>query len=384
MNILFVVNTAYVNGNGLSASCRRTVKYLRELGETVKVLSASAKNEDEHPDFVLPTYKMPVFQPLITKQGYSFAKSDKDVIRKAVRWADVVHLEEPFILQVVVAKIATEEGKVITGTYHLHPENLYSSVHLQKSKLLNGTTMRVWRDMVFYHCKILQCPTENVRERLESWHFKSELRVISNGMIPFEDEREPIDIVKPEGAYLVVSTGRLSVEKDQYTLIRAVKRSAFADRILLVLAGRGPEHDKMQAQVNDLYHSGVLKIKPVVGFFSLGQLRSLYDIADLYVHCATVEVEGLSCMEAVQQGVVPIIAKGPLTATSQFALSEKSTFPVGDDIALANAIDYWLSDDGLRRSEAEKYKGTSKAYDVKTCVSALRKMLYDAYEMRDK
>ena len=35
MKILFVVNNFYASGNGLSASARRTVRYLKEAGEEV-------------------------------------------------------------------------------------------------------------------------------------------------------------------------------------------------------------------------------------------------------------------------------------------------------------------------------------------------------------
>ena len=51
MKILFVVNNYYASGNGLSASARRTVKYLREAGEDV-----------------------PVFDPLIQSHGYTTTK----------------------------------------------------------------------------------------------------------------------------------------------------------------------------------------------------------------------------------------------------------------------------------------------------------------------
>ena len=51
-------------------------------------------------DYVLPDDIIPVFSGIIKKQGYAFAKSDDEVIREAVRWADVVHLEEPFDLQI--------------------------------------------------------------------------------------------------------------------------------------------------------------------------------------------------------------------------------------------------------------------------------------------
>ena len=46
MKILFVVNNFYASGNGLSASARRTVRYLREAGEEVRVLSGRNHEAD--------------------------------------------------------------------------------------------------------------------------------------------------------------------------------------------------------------------------------------------------------------------------------------------------------------------------------------------------
>lgn len=98
MKILFVMNNAFTRGNGLAGSCRNTVKYLREAGEDVRILSAAGA-DGEKPDYLLPDAQIPVFDGLVRKQGYSFAKRDRDIITEAVRWADVVHLEEPLILR---------------------------------------------------------------------------------------------------------------------------------------------------------------------------------------------------------------------------------------------------------------------------------------------
>ena len=87
---------------------------------------------------------------------------------------------------------------------------------------------------------------------------------------------------------------------------------------------------------------GVVKYPPKLGFYDREELNELIKTAYLYIHCAWVEVEGLSCAEAIQEGVVPIIAKGRLTATAQFALDDRSTFPVFDSRALAEKIDWWI------------------------------------------
>lgn len=57
-----------------------------------------------------------------------FASTDKKVLKEAVLWADVVHLKEPFVLQIHAIKMAGRLGKPVTGTYHLHPENVFSSL----------------------------------------------------------------------------------------------------------------------------------------------------------------------------------------------------------------------------------------------------------------
>ena len=129
MKILFVLNNYYATGNGLSASARRTVQALKDAGEEVRVLSGPNPDPNgPQPEFLLPNFYFPIFQPIIDAHGYHFASGEKDIIEKAVRWADVVHLEEPFVLEIKTIKIAKRLGKPITGTYHLHPENVFCSL----------------------------------------------------------------------------------------------------------------------------------------------------------------------------------------------------------------------------------------------------------------
>ncbi|MBO6169964.1 MAG: glycosyltransferase [Bacteroidales bacterium] len=378
MKILFVVNNFYASGNGLSASARRTVQYLREAGQEVRVLSGPNLEQDSpQPDYILNVIKIPVFNPIITAHGYCFAGADKKIIREAVAWADLVHLEEPFVIEMVAGRIARQMGVPCTATYHLHPENMFSSVHLGGWKFLNNTTLRLWRDYVFNNCSHIQCPTKHVVDRLKRFHFKSELREISNGIIPDKCIRsaEP----KPDNAPVnVVCIGRLAVEKDQYTLIKAIRYSRHADRIRLFFAGRGPEAEKMQRQAAKLYSDGVVKYAPEFKFRDRDQLRELAAASDIYVHCANVEVEGLSALEALQQGVVPVIAQGELTATAQFALDSRSLFPAGDAKALAERLDYWIEHPDERLAMGRRYAESMEAYDIHKSIDELIEMYRSA------
>lgn len=384
MKILFVLNNFYVKGNGLSASARRTVQALRDAGEEVRVLSGPNPDPNgPQPDFLLPSFCFPLFQPIIDAHGYHFASGDKRIIEEAVRWADVVHLEEPFVLEIKTIKIAKRLGKPLTGTYHLHPENVFCSLGMGWWHGINSFMLKLWRDWVFNHCAFVQCPTQNVFERLQRYHFSSKLKVFSNGLIPdrcIRPSEMPVDYLDPERPLKVVYIGRLSVEKDQPTLIEAIRHSAYAKRIQLHFAGQGPKAKAYKKMAVKLYEKGIVKYKPEFGFYNRDELRTLAAGADLCIHCATIEVEGLSIMEALQQAAVPVIAEGYHTGTSQFALDSRSIFPEKDPKALAEKMDWWLSHPEERWEEGKRYVKSMEQYDIANSVQALIKMFEEAIQ----
>ena len=388
MKILFIINNLYATGNGLSASARRTIQYLKETGNEVKVLSGPNPDPDgPAPDFPLKHFSFPIFEPLIAAHGYSFANGEPKRIEEAVRWADVVHMEEPFVLQVKAVRICRRLGVPCTGTYHLHPEHIFSSLSMGGWKFLNRSLLRFWRNWVFNFCDRVQCPTQNVMDRLRRYHFKPELEVFSNGLIPdtcLRPATPPEDYEDPARPLLVVYIGRLSVEKDQPTLLEAMKHSAYAKRIQLYFAGQGPKAKSYRRKAMKLYKDGVLGYEPVFKFCSRDELRTLASRADLCVHCATIEVEGLSIMEAMQQGAVPIIAEGRYSGTSQFALDRRSRFPEKNPEALAARIDWWLSHPAERWEMGKQYAASMEPYDIRKSVKHLLDMFQHAIDNKGR
>lgn len=385
MKILIVINCYYSIGNGMSASSRRTAKYLKEAGHDVRVLSGPNLLADEpQPEFPLKRFVFPLFQPLIDALGYQYASSDKDMIRKAVEWADVIHLQEPFTLEYKTIRIAEKLGKPLTATYHLHPENITCHMGpLFYWKGLNKTLLYAARKLFYDHCTAVQCPTENVRGRLEDIHCRCRLELISNGVTPDTCIRPlemPADYEDPQRPLELLYIGRLSVEKDQFTLIEAIRHSQYADRIRLHFAGQGDAEKAIRRKAARLVKDGVVRYEPVFGFYNRDELRSLAAHADLCIHCATIEVEGLSIMEAMQQAVVPVIAVGSTTGTSQFALDERSKFPQKDPKALAERIDYWLSHPRERWEMGFKYAESVKNYDIAGSIDALTAMFEKAVQ----
>ena len=82
-------------------------------------------------------------------------------------------------------------------------------------------------------------------------------------------------------------------------------------------------------------------------------------------------------MEAMQQAVVPVIAEGRCSGTSQFALDDRSIFPQKDAKALAERIDYWLDHPQERWEMGFKYAESMEKYDIANSAKRLIEM-YEA------
>ena len=397
LKLLFVINNLYTRGNGLSASARRTITLLRERGHDVRVLSSGSAEQAQAcdftaPEFTLPAMRFPLADAIISAQGYAFAKLKRKVIKQAVAWADVVHLEEPFGLQARTAHAAKHAGKPVLATYHIHPENITATIHLDGLWPLNALLLTSWRRRIYALAQVVQCPSDSVRQRLQRWGMGDKLVTISNGvgLAPSKpaagtkteycapggrqvETKQTPGKAQPEGeqVYRLLVVGRFSREKDQATILKAMRHSRYASQIQLVFAGRGPTEKSLRRAASRLVRDGVLKHAPSFNFFDAAGLDTQAEQADLYIHAAFIEVEGLSCLEVLRHGVVPVIAHSPLTATSQFALDAHSRFKARDPKALARAIDYWLTDNDRRQTEAQKYLNIGAHYDINDCVSRL-------------
>ena len=397
LKLLFVINNLYTRGNGLSASARRTITLLRERGHDVRVLSSGTVEQAQAcnftaPEFTLPARHFPLADAIISAQGYAFAKPKRKVIKQAVAWADVVHLEEPFGLQARTVHVAKRVGTPVLATYHIHPENITATIHLDGVWPLNAFLLASWRRRIYALVQVVQCPSDSVRQRLQRWGLEDKLVTISNGvgLAPSKpaagtkteycapdgrqtEAKQTSGGAQPEGEqiYRLVVVGRFSREKDQATILKAMRHSRYASQIQLVFAGRGPTEKSLRRAASRLVRDGVLKHAPSFNFFDAAGLDAQAEQADLYIHAAFIEVEGLSCLEVLRHGVVPVIAHSPLTATSQFALDAHSRFKARDPNALARAIDYWLSDNDRRQTEAQEYLNIGAHYDINDCVSRL-------------
>ena len=236
---------------------------------------------------------------------------------------------------------------------------------------------------MYSYCDAIHAPTEAVKERLQAVGYQTPISAFSNGLpsssIRSEESikhqvlkvsegrsRNTNDVT---GRFTLVSTGRLAPEKNHEVLLRALAYSRHSHNIDLHLAGSGPlERDlhKLAAPLAAQVH---------IGFVPHNQLIALLDRADIYVHCALVEIEGLAALEAMARGCMPIIARSEQSSTWRYALDPRNMFNARNPRQLAALLDYWLEHPLERTELSTRYNSLAHRLDMKHSIDAIEDLL---------
>ena len=378
MRILFVIDTFYTSNNGTSISAQRYAAELRKRGHEVRILCGDKHKEgygqNADDDFCTGIFHFPIFQFMCEKHDFFYANSNHEVIREACDWAEVVHIYTPFFLSNDVIKYCQLTDKPVTAAFHVQPENITASLGFGKVGWVNDMIYRIFRRTTFDHVRHIHTPSAFIANELRKRDYRAQMHIISNGI---HDEfiqagKRQADAPIAEDAnrlYKIMMIGRLSQEKRQDVIIKAMQYSKYADKIQLVFAGRGPEYNRY------VRLGRKLKNKPLFIYRQRPELIDELMTTDLYIHASDMEIEAISCIEAFATGRVPVIANSDNSATPQFALDERSLFRAGDPQDLARAIDYWLDHPEERERMGKRYAMAARKYSLSRCVALFERML---------
>lgn len=364
--------------NGTTATAMRLGHNLMARGHEVRVLTSSDYDGSAGEKiYKLNQYKVPVFNTLIEKQGMIFSQPDDEIINLAIKDSDLVHIILPFNLGRRVKALCKVQNIPYTTAFHCQPENISSSIYLGKLGFVNNFIYGYLGE--FYdEDDVIHCPSNMIAEQLIKHKYKSEIKVISNGITNlFTMERKE----KPEAfkdKIVLVSTGRYSSEKRQDLIMNAIMKSKYKKYIVLILCGKGPKHKKLMRRANRLENSTVFK------FCSQEELKEIYNYADFYIHASDAEIEGLACMEAFACGLIPLISNSKKSATSQFALNENCIFKRGSSKDLARKLDYMIEHPEELKELRKQYAESAEKYRIDKCIDQIEEMFKERIEKTKK
>lgn len=370
MNILFVIDQYNSHNNGISISTARFAGTLRDAGHDVRIVTTGTPSEHL---YIVPERYVPLATHFAHAQGQLFGKQKKDVLTKAIEWCDVVHFVMPWKLSKCGLKIAKKLNKPYTAAFHIQAENITYNLGINNSKFAINFIYSFFRKF-YKKVNHIHCPSQFIADELKAHNYKNQLHVISNGI---NENFLPIKMDKPESLkdkIVITMVGRHSIEKRQDILINAVMKSKYSDKIQLIFAGKGPKTKYYQKLAKKL------PIMPIFESYAQPDLIKILQYSDLYVHASEVEIEAISCLEAMACGLVPIISNSTISATKQFAIDDKSLFNNGDSDDLAKKIDYWIENPEEKEVYSKKYVEHAEDYSIKRSIEKFEEMISAAIE----
>ena len=377
MKIAIICDVLGKANNGTSLAAYNLIRSLEAKGHDVRVVCPDKDKIGQKNYYIVPEYYFGPFQRYIEKNGVAPAKVDKKILKSAIADADVIHVMIPFGLGKASEIYASQHNLPLTAGFHCQAENITSHIFLKNSKFANKVVYRILHRRLFRYCDCIHYPTQFICDVFEKVVGPTHHRVISNGV---SNEFCPgVCEKKDDGVFTVVFVGRYSPEKSHDVLIDAVSKSKYKNSIQLVFAGTGPKREELKKQAEK---KGI--IPPVMQFYDRDELANLLRTADLYVHPAEIEIEAISCLEAIATGKVPVIADSERSATRNFALTPQNLFRCGDPYDLAKKIDWWLDHPKEKEECSRRYLGFAEQFDFNRCMDQMEMMLKDTVESKKR
>ena len=362
MNIVIVIDAYDVHSNGTSISAQRFCAEFEKRGHNVRVVCAG----DGTGEYDVGTYHVPFFQDIIDKQGTAIAKPGKKILPKALEGADIVHIYQALPLGVAAMKCAKEKNIPAVSAFHMHPENVLYSLHLEKFPSLKKGLFKLFKRTLYRHTPHIHCPSQFIANQLKAHGFSNNLHVISNGVSEVFCPGEAKKKAEYADKFVILSVGRLAREKRHDVLLNAIASSKHKEKIQVIIAGTGQELPHLKKLAENL------GVSAEFGYFPQKELVCIMRSSDLYVHCADIEIEGIACIEAISCGLNPVISDSKDSAASQFAINEENIFSRGNYMELAQKIDYWYEHDEKRKSSAAQHAFyVSNKYGLKVSIDSI-------------
>ena len=327
MRIAFVTDMFEGGIGGGVVSAVRLVAELRTRHEVLVVATGTPG-----PDGVaVPGFQLPL--RAMRDNGFVFGWPRREVLERVFAQVDVVHAHFPFLLGRGALAVARRLGVPSVAAFHVQPENLLYNVGV-RSAAVARFLYRYWLRPFYNGADAVVSPSLFGAERLRAAGVRSPIRVVSNGIPPqLAANGRPHHAAGPGQAITVLAVGRLAREKRQDVIIEAMAHSRYRDRLRLVLAGAGPEHERLQAL------AGKAGVHAEVGYVSNERMAALLREAHVFVHASEVELEGMAVLEAMAAGLPVLVADATESAARNLQPDRALRFRAGDPRDLAARLD---------------------------------------------
>ncbi len=334
--------------NGTVVSTRRFAEALLARGCSVRALALAGQ---EHPVpgvelYECPRLSIPGVNGIMDSMRVVLARPQADVVARALRGADVVHVQFPLFLGSAAITEARRQGIPVVSSFHVQAENILRNLGLPTRGLAGGV-YALMRHYIFSRSALVIAPSAFAERLVKAVGITQPTAVLSNGipagqLAAFRERRGFLQQVR------VLCVGRQAREKRYDIIIDALARVREPQRYSITFAGSGPAREQLEAQCLGLGLTARFMTP------SDAELAGLYADADLFLHAGESELEGMSVMQAMAAGVPTVVSDSQASAAGGLTTLEACRFQFPDPSDLARKIDQLADEPALvRRASIE-------------------------------
>lgn len=322
MNLLLLSDVYFPRVNGVSTSIRTYARSLARMGHAVTIVApdyirSGDGNNGSEGDGDYEIIRLPA-------RGIFFDPEDRLIRGSAMRAAlaqlarrhwDLIHVHTPFRAHQLGVRLGRLTGRPVVETFHTHFEE-YAGLYLPwlPKSALRWATRRLCRRLC-NEVDHLIVPTRQMVAVLDGYGVRTPHSVLPTGIDLDEFnggsrarfcEQRGLDPRRPT----LVTVSRLAQEKNVAFLLEVVRRlrPQFPE-LLLVVAGEGPDEERLRALVERL---GLASNVRFFGNLSRAdELLDCYRSGDVFVFASPTETQGLVLLEAMASGL-PIVSTAVL------------------------------------------------------------------------
>ena len=302
--------------NGVSTSVQMLKNALEKKGHIVYVVTVNNSSikydfDEENRVLKIPGFPIGIYDYRLTRI-YPIK-----VIKKMKDWKlDIIHSHTEFGVGIFARIFAKQFNIPLVHTYHTLYEDY---THYITHGYFEKSSKKIVEYLTKFYCDKtateLIVPTNKTYKLFkEKYKFEKSIHIIPTGIevdrfFVENTNKKLVDVLKKKYDIkrkdaVILFVGRLAEEKNVEFLIKAHKK--LIDKKInakLLIVGDGPDKDKFLDMSKDL---GLKKDVIFTGKVPWDEVQNYYHIADIFTSASTSETQGLTIIEAMAAGVVPV------------------------------------------------------------------------------
>ena len=373
--------------NGVVRSVESFRKALTQQGHNVFVFAqADGDYEDKAPFiFRYPSLKLPMQE--VDVPAVIPVSPFVDQLLPSLK-LDVIHTHHPILLGQTAARKAEELDLPLVFTFHTQYREYTHYFPLPQDVFQEflKSAVQTWLKDFMRKCQHIVIPSESMKEILvKDYELQNNYTVIPTGMDLEPYQNIDGDVLRSRMGWqndkVLISTGRLTQEKNWGTLLQAAQKVYKKHpELRVVLIGDGAEKEALQELILEL---GIAERVTFTGEMPFADVTMYLKAADIFGFASVTETQGLVTMEALAAGLP--VAAVDASGTRDIVENGKQGLLVSNNVNdLAQAIDQLLESPELMKKFHINALEKAKTFDVKNCARQLVHVYEQAIQAKAK